>query len=70
MIKIAIFASGSGSNAENIANYFAESNTVSIPLIISNKKDAYVHERANKLGINRLPSPKTSSKHLIMCSIA
>lgn len=58
MIKIAIFASGSGSNAENIANYFAESNTVSIPLIISNKKDAYVHERANKLGIKSVTFSK------------
>lgn len=58
MIKIAIFASGSGSNAENIANYFAESNTVSIPLIISNKKDAYVHERAKKLGIQSVTFSK------------
>ena len=58
MIKIAIFASGSGSNAENIANYFAESNTVSIPLIISNKKDAYVHERATRLGIKSVTFSK------------
>jgi phosphoribosylglycinamide formyltransferase 1 len=50
-IKIAIFASGSGSNAENIANYYSKSSVFEFPLIISNKADAYVHERAKKLQI-------------------
>ena len=51
MKNIAIFASGSGSNAENIANYFSGSQEVSIALIVCNKADAYVFERAKKLGI-------------------
>lgn len=51
MKKIAIFASGSGSNAENIANYFAGNGEVEISLIVCNKSDAYVLERAKKLGI-------------------
>ncbi|WP_436414262.1 phosphoribosylglycinamide formyltransferase [Petrimonas sp.] len=51
MKKIAIFASGSGSNAENIARYFSGSREVEISLILSNRKDAFVHERAKKLGI-------------------
>ncbi len=51
MKKLAIFASGSGSNAENIIQYFSGNEDVFIPVIISNKKDAYVHERAKKLGI-------------------
>lgn len=51
MRNIAIFASGSGSNAENIANYFSDSQEVKISLIICNKADAYVFERAKKLGI-------------------
>lgn len=50
-IKIAIFASGSGSNAENIANYYSKSSVFEFPLIISNKADAFVHERAKKLQI-------------------
>ena len=50
-IKIAIFASGSGSNAENIANYHSKSSVFEFPLIISNKADAYVHERAKRLQI-------------------
>lgn len=51
MKKIAIFASGSGSNAENIANYFKGNNELEISLILSNKKDAYVLERAKNLKI-------------------
>ncbi len=49
--KIALFASGSGSNAENIIRYFSENESISFPLIVSNKADAYVHERARLLGI-------------------
>lgn len=51
MKNITIFASGSGSNAENIANYFSGSDKVRISLIVCNKADAYVFERAKKLGI-------------------
>ncbi len=51
MKNIAIFASGSGSNAENIANYFKESAEVNIALIVCNKAEAYVMERARRLGI-------------------
>ncbi len=49
--KIAVFASGSGSNAENIIRYFSDSGKFEFPLILSNKVDAFVHERAKKLGI-------------------
>ncbi|MGY5352082.1 phosphoribosylglycinamide formyltransferase [Wenyingzhuangia sp. IMCC45533] len=51
MIKIAILASGSGSNAENIANYFSNDKNVEITYILTNKKDAFVLQRAKKLGI-------------------
>ncbi len=54
MKKIAIFASGSGSNAENIANYFRGSDQVSISAVLTNKPDAYVLERAKKLGVPSL----------------
>lgn len=59
MLNIAIFASGSGSNAENIANYFKNSDIVDIKLIISNKKEAYVLERSNKLGVKSAVFTKT-----------
>lgn len=51
MKNIAIFASGSGSNAENIANYFKGNSDVRIALIVCNKADAFVLERAKKLQI-------------------
>jgi len=50
-IKLAVFASGSGSNAENIFNYFEESNEVETSLILSNSKNAFVLKRAERLGI-------------------
>lgn len=51
MKKIVIFASGSGSNAENIITYFSHNKEVTFPLILSNKEDAYVKTRAEKLNI-------------------
>lgn len=51
MKKIAVFASGSGTNAQNIAEYFLASGDITVSLILSNKTDAYVLERAKKLGI-------------------
>lgn len=48
MKKIAIFASGSGSNAENIVQYFKERENLNIECIYSNKNDAHVLERARK----------------------
>jgi len=51
MKRIALFASGSGSNAENIIRYFSNSTELEFPVIISNRPDAPVHERAKKLMI-------------------
>lgn len=50
-VNLAIMASGSGTNAENIINYFRSRSDVKISVIISNKADAYVHKRAEKLGV-------------------
>jgi phosphoribosylglycinamide formyltransferase-1 len=46
MRNIAIFASGSGTNAENIIKFFSNKNTANVALILSNKREAYVLERA------------------------
>lgn len=51
MKKIAIFASGSGTNAEAIINYFSNNSQVKVELILSNRKSAYVIERANNHSI-------------------
>jgi phosphoribosylglycinamide formyltransferase-1 len=54
MKRIAIFASGSGTNAENIILYFKNSNSIKIELIVSNKKDAFVLNRSQNHGIKSL----------------
>lgn len=51
MTNIAVFASGSGSNAENIVNYFAKNTEIRVSMILTNKQDAYVITRAEKLGV-------------------
>jgi len=51
MKNIAVFASGSGSNAQNIAEYFQSSGEIRVSLILTNKPDAFVLERAKKLNI-------------------
>ena len=58
MKNIAILASGSGSNAENIANYFAGSTYAQVSLIVSNNPNAYVLERAKNLNIEALTVTK------------
>jgi len=45
-IKIAIFGSGSGTNAENIMQYFNGNLYIEVALVLSNKADAYILERA------------------------
>ncbi len=51
MKNIAIFASGSGSNAERISQYFEENPSVNIKIILTNNPKAGVLERAQRLGI-------------------
>ncbi|MDO4789999.1 MAG: phosphoribosylglycinamide formyltransferase [Porphyromonas sp.] len=62
--RLVIFASGSGSNAENIIRYFRSSqrrSNAEVVAIVSNKKEAYVHQRAKELNI---PSYTLSAKEL------
>lgn len=54
MKRIVIFASGSGTNAENISHFFQQVNDVSIVRILTNNKNAKVLKRAKKLNINTL----------------
>jgi len=49
--RIAIFASGSGSNAENIITTLKGNQAFEFPVILSNKADAFVHVRAQTMGI-------------------
>lgn len=62
MKSIVIFASGSGSNAENIIRYFKDRPEVSIPLVLSNKKDAKVLDRAQQLGVGAMSFNRTAMR--------
>ena len=76
MKKIAIFASGNGTNAENICNYFTKNKDVSVVLLATNKKSAFVVERIKKFGVpvfsfnnNELNNTKVVQKKLLECSV-
>lgn len=56
--NIAIFASGSGSNAENIIRHFQNSEEFHFPIIVSNRLDAPVHDRAKKLQVESVSFPR------------
>lgn len=49
--RIVIFASGSGTNTENVIKYFQRTQVAEVVLVLSNKKDAKVLERASKLNV-------------------
>ena len=52
MKRIVIFASGSGTNAENIIKYFQKNNVANVVRVLSNKKDAKVLDRSNSLNVS------------------
>ena len=51
MVNIVIFASGSGSNAENIVQYFEQGKHVKVSAVYTNNANAGVIERMKKYGI-------------------
>ena len=52
MKRVAVFASGSGTNFQQICEYFNQKNNdIKIELLIVNKKNAYVLERAKQLNV-------------------
>ena len=57
--KLAIFASGSGTNAENIIRYFqARNDGPQVVLLVINRKAAFAAERARRLGVPVAYQPK------------
>jgi phosphoribosylglycinamide formyltransferase-1 len=51
-IKIAIFASGTGTNAEFIIRYFANYPSVEVVFVLSNKEQAPIVSKANSFGVS------------------
>ena len=60
--KLAIFGSGSGSNAEKICQYFTASSLVKVSLICTNNQNSFIVKRAKKLDIPLLLIKKTDLK--------
>lgn len=54
MRRIAILASGSGSNAENINTWFSGSKLAKVSLILTDNPHAFVLDRAQRMGIEAL----------------
>ena len=51
MKRIAIFASGEGSNAEAIVKYFSRHSDIKVEMVLSNRVSAGVHDRMDALSI-------------------
>lgn len=58
IVKIAVLASGNGSNAENIVNFLRGGDyRAAVELIITNKAEAGVIERGRRLGVDVMVVP-------------
>jgi len=53
-VNIAVFASGSGTNTENLVRYFRANPVAGVRLIVSNRVDAYVLQRAKNLNVESI----------------
>ena len=68
MQRIAIFASGNGTNAQRIIEHFNDHPTIRVTLLLSNNPDAYVLERARNLHVPTVvftPHDLNHSHHLL-----
>jgi phosphoribosylglycinamide formyltransferase 1 len=52
--KVAMLASGSGTNVENFIQYFKDHPVIEVSLVISNNQDAKVLQRASSAGITNI----------------
>jgi phosphoribosylglycinamide formyltransferase-1 len=52
--RLAVFASGNGSNAEAIMTYFARHPSISVAALLSNNPNAYALERARRFNVPTL----------------
>lgn len=59
-VSIAVFASGTGSNARRIMQHFQHSDAVQVRLVVSNKADAGVLDIAHDMGVETLIINRTS----------
>ena len=60
MKRIAIFASGNGSNAQRLIEHFHQHPTAEIALLLSDNPHAYALQRAQRAGIPTMVVPKAA----------
>ena len=60
MKRVVIFASGSGSNAENLIRFFQNSDNASVIQVLTNNPHAKVLDRCKKLKVSALSFNKTA----------
>ncbi len=58
MINLAVYASGGGTNCENIIKYFKGSEKVRVALVVANKPGVPALEKAERLGVTTAVVPK------------
>jgi phosphoribosylglycinamide formyltransferase 1 len=58
-VRLAVFLSGSGSNAEQIFSYFKNHSTIEVALVLSNNPQAVGLQRAEKFGLTTRVFSKT-----------
>ncbi len=66
-MRLAILASGNGSNAEKLIHYFAGHSHIHIALIVSNNPKAFVLQRAKKCFVDSvvITAAQWENKHLV-----
>lgn len=57
-IKLAVFASGGGTNCENIIRYFKDSDKVKVAFVVANKVGIPALEKAERFGVPTRVVPK------------
>jgi len=63
MKKIALFASGNGSNVQRIAEYFKDNPEVTISMVLTNNPKAGVINRAKNLGLKTVQFSRDEFYH-------
>jgi phosphoribosylglycinamide formyltransferase-1 len=60
--RVAIFASGSGTNAEEIFKYFQNHTSIEVVLLLSNNQQAFALQRARNFGVDAKVFDRTQFK--------
>jgi len=68
MKRLILFASGAGSNAENIMQFFAENPSVQVAAVFSNKATAGVLNKAEKYGVETIVFSKDELNDGSVCA--